>query len=446
MEVLIDQEKIHLKRALSVWDLIVYGMVYMLPIAPFAMFGIIGNVSNGLVPLVYALSLVAMLFTARSYMVLSAEFPLSGSSYTYTQKGLNDFAGFLAGWVVFLDYMISPGLLCIVSAAAMNSLLPAIPRLAWILIFVGAGTGLNLVGVNVTAKYNRIFLYIMLAILLIYMGASIHALYSGRGHGGLTWASFYSAKTFTWGGVAVGVLIGSTNFLGFDAVTTLGEEVKHDHKHLLGFAGMATLLIIACLFILQTWVTADLAPGAVIKSHETAFYDIAYYAGGNWLFALTSISTAAAFGIPCTIVSQSAISRIIYAMGREGQLPRVLARLHPRTQQPYVANLFVAAVSLFIAIGFRDHLDDLALFQNFGALTAFGLVNASLIGYFWFRKKQHQIVRHMIMPLIGLTIIVVLLTAMRPVTLLLGCIWVVCGLIYYSVMRFALGRKVALDM
>jgi len=133
-------------------------------------------------------------------------------------------------------------------------------------------------------------------------------------------------------------------------------------------------------------------------------------------------------------------------MGREGQLPRVLARLHPRTQQPYVANLFVAAVSLFIAIGFRDHLDDLALFQNFGALTAFGLVNASLIGYFWFRKKQHQIVRHMIMPLIGLTIIVVLLTAMRPVTLLLGCIWVVCGLIYYSVMRFALGRKVALDM
>jgi amino acid transporter len=446
MEVLIDQDKINLKRTLSVWDLIVYGMVYMLPIAPFAMFGIIGNVSNGLVPLVYFLSLIVMLFTARSYMVLSAEFPLAGSSYTYTQKGLNDFAGFLTGWVVFLDYIISPGFLCIVSAAAMNSLVPAIPRLVWILVFVGAGTGLNLVGVNVTAKYNRIFLYIMLAVLLVYMGASIHALYSGKGHGGLTFASLYSPKTFTWGGVGVGILIGSSNFLGFDAVTTLGEEVKHDHKHLLGFAGMATLLIIGFLFITQTWVTADLAPGAIIKSPDVAFYDIAYYAGGNWLFALTSISTAVAFGIPCTIVSQSAISRIIYAMGREGQLPRILARLHPKTQQPYVANLFVAAVSLVIALAFRDRLDELALFQNFGALTAFALVNASLIGYFWFKKRQHNIIRHMIMPLIGLAIIGVLIIAMRSTTFLFGCIWVACGLTYYSFMRFALGRKVALDV
>jgi amino acid transporter len=445
MEILVNREEVGLKRALGVSDLIIYGMVYMLPIAPFALFGIIGNVSNGQVPLVYFFSLIAMLFTARSYMVLSAEFPTAGSAYTYTQKGIGEFAGFLAGWVVFLDYIIAPGLLSVVSAAAMNNLIVEIPRWVWIVVFVGTGTVLNLVGVNITAKYNKLFLYFMLFILLIYVGVCIEALYGGKGNGELTFSSLFSVKVFSWAGIATGVLIGSTNFLGFDAITTLGEEVKHDQKHLLGFAGIATLLIIGLLFIIQTWVTADLAPGAEIHSPDTALYDIAYYAGGNWLFWLTSISTAFAFGIPCTIVCQSAIARIIFAMGRDRQLPHIFARLHPRSQQPYVANIFVAVVSLVVSLAFQNHIDEIALFQNFGALTAFSLVNASLIGYFWFKKGSRDLLRHMILPLIGLGIILALLFAMRVETLQLGAIWVVCGLVYYFIMRVVLGRRVVLD-
>jgi amino acid transporter len=446
MQVLKGEYKQELMRTLSVSDLVIYGMVFMLPIAPFALYGIIGHVANGLVPLVYALSAVAMAFTARSYMVMSKEFPLAGSVYTYTCFGINEVAGFFAGWLVFLDYIICPGLLSVISAAAMNSLVPFIPRWTWILLFIAFGTSLNLVGINLTAKANRLMLYGMMLVLAIFLAVGLAALYGGKGHGHLTFASLYTPSAFSWSAIATGVLIGSTNFLGFDAITTLGEEVRQDQKHLMGFAGLLTLAIIAILFIAQTWLAADLAPGAHVISPDTAFYDISRYAGGNGLFALTSISTALAFGVPCTIVCQSAITRIIYAMGRDGQFPRVFAKVHPKTKQPYVANLFVAGVSLLVALVFQNRIDDLALFQNFGALSAFLLVNASLIGYFWVKQGSRNLVSHMVLPLLGFLIVAALLFAMRPATLRMGVTWLAIGTVYYVTMRFAFRRAVAIEV
>lgn len=445
MEVFEHKNTGELRRALNLSDLIVYAIIYMLPVSPFALFGIIGGLSHGLVPLVYIFSMVAMFFTARSYMVMSGEFPVAGSAYAYAKMGLNDFAGFAAGWVVFLDYIIAPGLLCIVSSTAMHGYIPAIPKWMWILLFVGIGTSLNLVGVNVSAKYNKIMLLAMLTVLLIYLSVGGWALYSGKGNGGLTFSSLYNPEAFTWKGIGLGVLIGSTNFLGFDAVTTLGEEVKQDRRHLLGFAGIAALFMSGVLYVLQTWVATDLAPGAHIRSADTAFYDIAFYAGGHWLFALTSVATAAAFGISAMIVCQTAITRIIFAMGRDRQLPAIFAYVHPKSQQPWVANIFVAAVSLIVALAFQDHLDELAMFENFGALSAFALVNISLIGYFWFKKGSRDVFNHMIMPLIAIAIILALFVAMRPATMVMGVIWLTCGSIYYAIMQLALGRKIVIE-
>jgi amino acid transporter len=446
LKVVEQDAKDELKRALTVTDLIIYGMVYMLPIAPFALFGIIDRVAHGYVALAYVMSAVALSFTARSYMVLSKEFPTAGSVYTYATKGLGQVAGFFAGWLVFLDYIISPCILAVVSAAAMNRFVPAIPRWAWIFAFVGLGTSLNLVGVNITAKANKIMLFAMLAVLLIFVVAGSIALYGGKGHGEITLAAFYSPSTFRWGAIGTAVLLASTNVLGFDAITTLGEEVRHDHKHLLGFAGMATLVLTIALFVIQTWLATDLAPGAVINSPDTAFYDIALYAGGPWLFALVSIGTAISYGLPCAIVSQTAIARIIFAMGRDRQLPHIFARVGKKSQQPYVANLFVATVTLTVALFFQNRLDELALFQNFGAFGAFALVNISVVGYFWVKKGARQIVPYLIMPIIGLMIIITLLVAMQPATLNMGAIWLTVGVLYYLFQQRVLGRQVTLEV
>ena len=164
------------------------------------------------------------------------------------------------------------------------------------------------------------------------------------------------------------------------------------------------------------------------------------------MFALTSISTALAFGVPCTIVCQSAITRIIFAMGRDGQFPRVFAKVHPKTKQPYVANLFVAGVSLLVALVFQNRIDDLALFQNFGALSAFLLVNLSLIGYFWVKQGSRNLVSHMVLPLLGFLIVAALLVAMRPATLRMGLTWLTIGTVYYVTMRLAFRRAVAIEV
>ena len=443
----VDQDaKGELKRALTVTDLIIYGMVYMLPIAPFALFGIIDNVAHGYVALAYVLSAVALSFTARSYMVLSKEFPAAGSVYTYATKGLSPVAGFFAGWLVFLDYIISPGALAVISGAAMNSFVPAVPRWAWIFAFVGLGTSLNLVGVNITAKANKIMLFAMLVVLVIFLVVGSIALYGGKGHGHITLASVYSATTFRWGAIGTAVLLASSNVLGFDAITTLGEEVRHDQRHLLGFAGMTTLVLMIALFVIQTWLATDLAPGAVIHSPDTAFYDIALYAGGPWLSALVSIGAALSYGIPCAIVSQTAISRIIFAMGRDRQLPHIFARVGKKSRQPYVANLFVAIVTLTLALFFQNQIDALVLFQNFGAFSAFALVNISVVGYFWVKQGARRVVPYLIMPLIGLMIILTLLAAMRPAALHLGAIWLTIGALYWLFQQKVLGRQVALEI
>jgi amino acid transporter len=205
------------------------------------------------------------------------------------------------------------------------------------------------------------------------------------------------------------------------------------------------LAIILVLFFLQSWIAADLAPAAHIHAADTAFYDIAAVAGGPWLRVLTSVSTSLAFGISCAIVCQSAIARILFAMARDRQIPTLLARIHPRTRQPYLANILVALVSLVLGLFFQDRIEDLALFQNFGALSAFCFVNLAVIGYFWVKQRERRVGSYLLMPLCGFAITVVLLGAMRSTTIILGCLWLLIGLVHLFVLRVVFERPVAMQ-
>uniref|UniRef100_UPI0035CAE186 APC family permease n=1 Tax=uncultured Sphingomonas sp. TaxID=158754 RepID=UPI0035CAE186 len=434
-----------LRRALRFSDLVVYGMVFMLPIAPFSLFGIVNRASNGLVPLAYMMGAVVMAFTARSYGLLSARIPLAGSVYTYTRMGLNETFGFLAGWLILLDYLIAPGLMYVISAASLHGLVPQVARWEWIVVFTIVGTSMNVVGIQFAARANKTMLVAMLVVLLIFLAVGTAALVAGKGAGALRFDMLFDAQRFAWPAMGTAILISSTNFLGFDAITTLAEEVVLERRPLIGWAGLTTLAIIAALFFVQCWVAAALVPGAAIRSDDTAFYDIAGYAGGSWLYTLTSVTTALAFGISCAVVCQSAIARILFAMGRDRQIPAILARLHPRTKQPYVANICVGCVSLVIGLFFQDRIADLALFQNFGALSAFVLVNASVIGFFWVRHGERSVFAHLVTPLVGMVANLALLLAMRLETLILGAAWLAVGLIYIVVLRLVLRRSVSIE-
>ncbi len=180
--------KQELHRALTFRDLLVYGMIFMVPIAPFGVFGYVWDGAQGMVALAYLIGMVAMFFTAMSYWSMSRAFPVSGSVYAYAQRGIHPIVGFFAGWLILLDYILVPSLLYIVSAAAVGPMLPGVPGWVWIIGFIALNSLINLRGITFTARANNTILVAEIVVLAIFVVLGLIALYSGAGAGHLTLA------------------------------------------------------------------------------------------------------------------------------------------------------------------------------------------------------------------------------------------------------------------
>src|SRR5829696_5643977 len=172
-----------LSRSLGFSDLLIYGLIFMVPIAPFGIFGSVYSGSGGMVALAYAIGMVAMMFTANSYAQMSRAFPMAGSVYTYAGRGINPPVGFLAGWVIILDYVLVPALLYLIASVAMHSLVPGIPVWLWLVAFVVLNTVVNYLGIEMTAKVNKVMLAAELVVLAIFLVVGLVALASGKGNG-----------------------------------------------------------------------------------------------------------------------------------------------------------------------------------------------------------------------------------------------------------------------
>src|SRR6187200_3718452 len=184
-----------LHRSLSFADLLVYGLVFMVPIAPFGIFGSVFQGSGGMVALAYAIGMVAMMFTALSYAQMSRAFPMAGSVYTYAGRGIAAPVGFLSGWMILLDYVLVPALLYLIAAIAMNSLVPGVPVWLWLVGFVVLNTAVNYMGIEMTARVNKVMLAAELVVLAIFIVIGIVALAQGKGRG-FDFSPLYDSGTF----------------------------------------------------------------------------------------------------------------------------------------------------------------------------------------------------------------------------------------------------------
>ncbi|BBP60297.1 APC family permease [Pseudomonas sp. St316] len=422
--------KQELKRGLSLTDLVVYGMIFMIPIAPFGVYGYVNAEAPGMVPLAYIIGMVAMLFTALSYGSMARAFPVAGSVYSYAQRGLNPHVGFIAGWLMLLDYLLIPPLLYVYAAMALNHLYPDIPKVGFILAFLVSATFVNLRGITFTARMNIIFLLAQLVVLGIFLFYAWNALHGGAGNGQLTLAPLYSPEHFNFALLMQAVSIAVLSFLGFDAISTLAEEIKGDPGRSIGKAALVTLLVMGAIFVVQTWIATDLAAGMGFKSADTAFYEIAELAAGSWLATLTAVATALAWGVAVAITSQAAVSRLLFGMARDGQLPKVLAKVHPQHNTPYLSIYLVAVLSLLICYLFIDAVDTLTSLVNFGALSGFMLLHITVINHYWRRQQSGQLIRHLICPLIGFVIVAAIMYNMGVAAQKLGLIWIAAGVIY----------------
>lgn len=436
--------KQELKRALSFWDLVIYGMIFMVPIAPFGVYGYVSDGSKGMVALAYMIGMFGMIFTAFSYARMSEAFPIAGSVYAYAQRGINDYVGFIAGWAILLDYILIPSLLYLVSAAALGALLPSIPVWVWLVLFIGINTVINIRGIEFTAGANRIILVAEFIVLAIFVVVGLVALKNGVGDGGLTLKPIYDSDNFSLGTVMGAVSIAVLSFLGFDGISTLSEEVKGGGKagnKLVGNATVYALLIVGFLFIIQTWIASDLGRGMKFDNLDIAFYQIAGAAGGVWLKNLTIIATAFSWGIANALAAQAAISRVLYSMGRDKKLPQVLAKVHPKYQTPYISTTLVAVISLAVGLFFQSQIANLTVLVNFGALVSFLILHISVINHYVIHGKSKQYFKHLIMPIIGFIVIAYVLYGMDIAAIKLGSVWILIGLVYLAILSFVLKQK-----
>ena len=184
-----------------------------------------------------------------------------------------------------------------------------------------------------------------LIVLVIFVAAGISVLASGAAGDGFTLKPVYDPETFNLEMVMGAVSVAVLSFLGFDGISTLAEEAEGGGQAI-GKASIAALLLVGFLFILQTYIAALVWPDYTsFENLDTAFYDVAFVAGGAKLMWLCSIATGFAWGIANFLAAQAAISRIIFSMSRDRALPKGLSKVHPRYQTPYVAQLEIGRAS-----------------------------------------------------------------------------------------------------
>src|SRR2546427_9418730 len=155
----------HLRRVLTIGDLIVYGIVLVQPIAPVPLFGVAQDLSQGHFATTIVIAMCAMMITAFSYGRMAAIYPAAGSAYTYVGKGLNPHLGFLAGWAMFLDYLLQPLINTVWISTAMHArYVPQVPYIIWAAVIAAIITVLNLWGVRSSARANKVLLFFMFVV------------------------------------------------------------------------------------------------------------------------------------------------------------------------------------------------------------------------------------------------------------------------------------------
>ncbi len=425
-----------LNRSLGMKHLVAYGLVYISPIVPLTTFGFVWGASGGLIALAYLLGATCMYFTAKSYATMSSVVTSAGSIYGYAKYALGDFWGFISGWLLLLDYLMIPALVFTLMSVGFQTLMPDISRPAWIVILVSVTFMINWFGVVITSRVSIVSVvaqFLIVAGVLVFI---VLALADGKGNGSLTFAPFYDDHTFNLGNVFSATSICILSFLGFDSISTLSEEVQSRDKNLIGKAIIRVLLISASTFILVAWVVGNVVPGMEIVNPEAAIFEITGQQIGSWAPVTLAWLFALAAGFTNTLPMMAGASRVLFSMGRDRQLPPILARIHDKHQTPYIAMIFTSALALVIALVMVDRIDLLASFVNFGALSAFLMLHISVFYRLGIKNPDRKLFPHIIVPILGIIIVSVVLLNLDKDALFIGVIWLVIGVLYgFKLMR-----------
>ena len=416
-----------LRRALSLWDLILYGVIVIQPTAPMSVFGVLSNRGRGHVVTAILIAMAAMLFTAISYGRMARAYPSAGSAFTYVGREINPALGYITGWSMVMDYMLNP-IICIVWVSQQAHVFaPAVPYWSWAVLMALLFTGLNILGIRASARINAGLAAGMGVVIAIFFVAAARFIF-GHPHGGAAFFTrpFYDPATFNTGAVLGGTSIAVLTYIGFDGISTLSEEAENPRRNIL----LATVLTCVAIGILSAFevYAAQLAwPASQPFPDETTAF--VYAAGRTWapLFAIVGFTLVVAnFG--SGMGAQLGAARLLFGMGRSHALPKsFFGVIEPKRRIPRNNVVFVGVVSLIGA--FLLDYDLGAQMLNFGALIAFMGVNLAALVRYYVREKEKRL-RNLVPPVLGFAVCLLLWLNLSRTAQIAGSIWMAAGIAF----------------
>src|SRR5205807_7348206 len=224
------------KRALGLPALVLYGIILIQPTAPMPLFGVAHDKAHGHVVTLILIGMVAMLFTALSYGRMANAYPSAGSAYAYVSREIHPAPGYLTGWSMMFDYVMNPIICVIWCSKAMVDLhvFPGVPVQVWFVVYALLFTGLNLRGIEASARTNIILAAGLGVVILLFFYAAIRYLFQHPlpDAAALT-RPFYDPATFSWKAISSGAALAVLTYIGFDGISTLSEEVHNPRRNVL---------------------------------------------------------------------------------------------------------------------------------------------------------------------------------------------------------------------
>jgi putrescine importer len=431
-----------LNRALSLWNLIIIGMVIIQPTAPMGIYGVISNKALGHVVTTILIAMVAMLLTAISYGKMAAAYPSAGSAYTYVGQEMHPALGYITGWSMVMDYILNPLICTAFCAKAAMNILPGLPYYVWIVLFACFFTWVNLRGIKTSARINETLCLGMTVVVVIFLAAVVRFVWNLHHYGaGYFSQPFYNPATFSSTHIFAGTSVAVLTYIGFDGISTLSEEVENPRRNIL----LATVLVCLITGVLSglevyaaqlVWGTRPFPSGQV----ESAFAMIARQVGGAALFQLINFTLLVA-NAGSALGAQLAAGRLLYGMGRGNALPKsFFGVIDLKSRTPRNNIIAVGAFALLGAGALEYFAGRLgggayeigAQAVNFGAFIAFMGVNAAAFIHYWLHAEKKRI-HNFVLPVLGFLICGFIWLNLSHTALVLGSVWMTAGILYGAI-------------
>ncbi|MDN2710477.1 amino acid permease [Janthinobacterium sp. SUN118] len=430
-----------LAKVLGPFDLVLMGIGAIVGTGIFVLTGTGALTAGPALSLSFVVAAVACCFAALCYAEFASTVPVAGSIYTYSYATLGELAAWMIGWDLLLEYGLAAaavsvgwsgyfqsllsgfGIVLPVALTAAPGALPGVTTFINLpaLVIMLALTAMLGWGVRESARLNNIMVAIKVGVVLLFI------IFGARHVQPANWQPY---MPFGYHGMLSAAALVFFAFIGFDAVTSAAEEVKKPSRDLpIGIIG--SLAVCAVLYVVVSAIMTGIVPYQKFLGVDHPVSLALQYAGENWIAGFVDLG--AILGMTTVILVMAfGQTRIIFAMSRDGLLPKRLSTVHPRFHTPFFATWLVGIVFGLIAAVIP--LNILAELINIGTLAAFTMVSVAVVVL---RKRRPDLPRAFrcpgvpYVPALAVILCVGLMTFLSWVTWVAFSIWLVLGLIIY---------------